>query len=313
MSDWQRDTAPHHTRSAGVHGIPGSKSGIGDISSSSGISSSESTGGHGSPGGPAGPGTAEDAGGRGRTGCTGSASSPGRRGLPGGPGAPGFSSGRTSRGTVCAATPGASCVTRAGADWLASACTLTASVHALWLHRPASPSVLPCGTAFDVVSAPPLPGRLILERLWSSGPGSGPVAVHRGRVLLFATAGTAQRLPALLAWEEWRSSREGAVAETFPSLICLGRGDSVTIPALHPGHEEHAPGASRWLVAPDVRRPWLPGPGVLLRACLRLGAARRGPPPLASVRAGRGPASDEEPISGTADRDAKVYDVTRRR
>ncbi|MCH6160456.1 hypothetical protein MMA15_08535 [Streptomyces sp. M600PL45_2] len=225
----------------------------------------------------------------------------------------GFSSARTPRGTACAATPGASCVTRAGADWLASACTLTASVHALWLHRPASPSVLPCGTAFDVVSAPPLPGRLILERLWSSGPGSGPVAVHRGRVLLFAAAGTAQRLPALLAWEEWRSSREDAIAETFPSLICLGYGDSVTIPALRPGHEEQAPCPSRWLVAPDVRRPWLPGAGVLLRACLRLRAARPGPQPLTSVRAGRGPGSDEEPISGTADRDARVYDVTRRR
>jgi hypothetical protein len=297
MSDWQRDAAHQHTRSAGVHGTPGGTGGL-------------STGGSGSSGSSVSPGSPAAPGGPGVPGRSGSAS---RRNVPGGPGALRFSSGRASRGRACAATPGASCVTRAGADWLASACTLTASVHALWLHRPAAPSVLPCGTAFDVVSAPPLPGRLILERLWSSGPGSGPVAVHRGRVLLFATAGTAQRLPALLAWEEWRSSREGAVAETFPSLICLGRGDSVTIPALHPGHEEHAPGASRWLVAPDVRRPWLPGPGVLLRACLRLGAARRGPPPLASVRAGRGPASDEEPISGTADRDAKVYDVTRRR
>ncbi|NLU71251.1 hypothetical protein HCC61_00795 [Streptomyces sp. HNM0575] len=204
-------------------------------------------------------------------------------------------------------------MTPAGADWLASACTLTASVHALWLHRPESPSVLPCGTAFDVVSAPPLAGRLILERLWASGPGSGPVAVHRGRLLLFAAVGTAQRLPALLNWGEWRRPGAAAAAETFPSLICLDRGDSVTIPALHGDHEGRPPSPSRWLVAPDVRHPWLPGPAVLLRACLRSGGRRRAPYPHASVRAGRGPASAEEPISGTADRDARVYDVTRRR
>ncbi|WP_074466669.1 hypothetical protein [Streptomyces sp. WMMB 322] len=231
--------------------------------------------------------------------------------------------------TTCAATPGASCVTAAGADWLASASTLPASVHALWRHRPGSPSVLPCGTAFDVVSAAPLTGRLILERLWSSGPGSGPVAVHRGRVLLFAAPGTAQRLPALLSWGEWKTCHrraDAAPAETFPSLLCLGPGDSVTIPALHCEHRpgplgEHTPPddparrfrPSRWLVAPDVRRPWLPGPEVLLRACVRPRRDRTGAHPQTSVRAGRGPGSAEQPISGTADRDARVYDVTRRR
>ncbi|QPP10909.1 hypothetical protein G4Z16_22370 [Streptomyces bathyalis] len=231
--------------------------------------------------------------------------------------------------TTCTATPGASCVTQAGADWLASACTLPASVHALWLHRPGSPSVLPCGTAFDGVSAAPLTGRLILEQLWSSGPGSGPVAVHRGRLLLFAAPGTAQRLAALLSWGEWRTGGRwagGSPAETFPSLLCLGLGDSVTIPALHcehqPEHEDgHTPvgaharkaGQSRWLVAPDVRHPWLPGPEVLLRACVRPRRRRPRQRLQTPVRAGRSPASVEEPISGTADRDARVYDVTRRR
>ncbi|WP_314175447.1 hypothetical protein [Streptomyces winkii] len=236
-----------------------------------------------------------------------------------------FSADPAPRRTTCAATPGASCVTSAGADWLASACTLPASVHALWLHRPASPSVLPCGTVFDAVSAPPLSGRLILERLWSSGPGSGPVAVHRGRVLIFAAPGTAQRLPALLSWGEWREPRRTAIAETFPSLLCLGAGDSVTIPALHHDQEERGPsrdhahhghGPSRWLVAPDVRQPWLPGPEVLLRACVRAGHDRRDGPfsrLRTPVRAGRRPALTEQPISGTAERDAKVYDVTRRR
>ncbi|MDT3400561.1 hypothetical protein RKE29_28795, partial [Streptomyces sp. B1866] len=36
--------------------------------------------------------------------------------------------------------------------------------------------------------------------------------------------------------------------------------------------------ASRWLVAPDVRHPWLPGPDALLWACVRtVRAASSGP------------------------------------
>lgn len=250
------------------------------------------------------------------------------------------------RPAACVTTPDSSCVTRDGADWLASACALPSSVHALWRHRPASPSVLPCGTVFDVVSAPPLPGRLILERLWASGPGSGPVAVHRGRVLLFASPGTAQRLPALLDWGEWLRTPGGAGGtretgrpdgatgtETFaprlrPPLLCLGHGDCVTIPALHHDHPEAAAPRtdgreasadgppSRWLVAPDVRHPWLPGPEALLRACVRARRDHADHRPVrapAPVRAGRGLVAAEERISGTADRDARVYDVTRRR
>ncbi|HWM39572.1 MAG TPA: bifunctional DNA primase/polymerase [Streptomyces sp.] len=233
------------------------------------------------------------------------------------------------------ADSGPSCVTAAGADWLASASVFPASVRALWRHRPDSPSVLPCGTVFDVVSTPPLPGRRLLDRLWSTGPGSGPVAVHRGRMLLFASPGTAQRLPALLSWGEWwepkgtreqRRLREPAIAETFPPLLCHGLGDFVTIPALlpqnhdgdHDGDRERrqtaAPSApSRWLVAPDLRDPWLPGPEVLLRACVGSHRERRAPHLQLSVRAGRGFAAVEQSISETADRDAKVYDVTRRR
>lgn len=227
------------------------------------------------------------------------------------------------------AAAGPSCVTADGAEWLAGASVFPASVRALWRHRPASPSVLPCGRAFDVVSAAPLPGRRILDRLWTTGPGSGPVAVHRGRVLVFAAPGTARRLSALLNWEEWRQPRDedggrphGDLAETFPPLLCHGPGDYVTVPALTPrnpdvqgGGEGNAPFTmpdrhSRWLVGPDLRDPWLPGPGALLRACLppaRHGHSR------ASVRAGRGSAGPGESNFGTADRDARVYDVTRRR
>ncbi|WP_234440861.1 hypothetical protein [Streptomyces rimosus] len=212
----------------------------------------------------------------------------------------------------------ASYVTLAGADWLASADPCPESVHARWAACPDAPSTLPCGTVFDVINAPALFGRDLVDRLWTVGPGSGPVATHRGRILLFAEPGTARRLPALLGWEEWSGS--------VPPLLCHGTGDAVTVPPLFPhrpprpdppygppatptgGHRPHrSPGThttapeaaapearppdsdfpeaglpepdppdatSRWLVAPDVRHPWLPGPGTLLWACIR--AARRG-------------------------------------
>ncbi|MGD3110365.1 bifunctional DNA primase/polymerase [Streptomyces sp. YGL11-2] len=192
---------------------------------------------------------------------------PGRR--PGGPGL----RGRPPGTTRAPALPTTAYVTLAGADWLASASPYPGSMHALWAERPTAPSVLPCGAVFDVINAPVLFGRRMADRLWSAGPGSGPVAVHRGRLLIFAAPGTAQRLPALLAWEEW--------AAAVPPLLCHGGGDAVTVPALHP--RPHTPGAaaeddpaasgaSRWLVAPDVRAPWLPGPDILLWACV--GAAR---------------------------------------
>jgi hypothetical protein len=236
---------------------------------------------------------------------------------------------------------GPSFVTPAGADWLASASLFPASVHALWRHRPDAPRTLPCGTVFDVVSTPLLPGRRLLDRLWTKGPGTGPVAVHRGRVLLFAAPGTAGRLAALSNWGEWRrppetsvtsapwsprGAREPAVAETFPSLMCHGLGDYVTVPGLLPpdaaGSAEGGAGGpargaaaarSRWLVAPDLRRPWLPGAEVLLRACLRSHRERLTPAVQHHVLAGRGLAAAEQSISGTADGDAKVYDVSRRR
>ncbi|MER5586897.1 bifunctional DNA primase/polymerase [Streptomyces asoensis] len=185
-------------------------------------------------------------------------------------------------------------VTPDGAAWLASAGTYPRSTLAHWRERPDAPVVLPCGSAFDVVSAPAVFGRLMLDRLWGDGPGSGPVAAFRGRTLLFAAPGTAQRLPSLLEWEEWSAEgrRDGRTA-TVPPLLCHGTGDAVTVPALTP-----APGgaSTRWLVAPDTRHPWLPGPEILLWAAVR--AAR------SAVRIS---------ISPPQDQDAKVYDVSRRR
>lgn len=94
-------------------------------------------------------------------------------------------------------------VTPQGAAWLASASAHPRRTLALWEARPGLPATLPCGNAFDVVNVPLVLGRRVLDLLWAEGPGSGPVAVHRGRMLLFAAPGTAHRLPALLAWEEW--------------------------------------------------------------------------------------------------------------
>jgi hypothetical protein len=182
-------------------------------------------------------------------------------------------------------------ITPDGVAWLASAGTYPRSTLALWEERPAAPVVLPCGSAFDIVSAPALFGRRMLDRLWDGGPGSGPVAVCRGRILMFAAPGTAQRLPSLLRWEEFGRT------DGIPPLLCHGTGDAVTVPApAAPDEPLPTPSGSRWLVAPDTRNPWLPGPEVLLWAAVR--AAR------AAVRISIFPHPDQG---------AKVYDVSRRR
>ncbi|MFC9913534.1 bifunctional DNA primase/polymerase [Streptomyces sp. NPDC127197] len=213
-----------------------------------------------------------------------------------------------------------STLTSDGAAWLASAGAYPRSTLALWEERPDAPVVLPCGSAFDVVSTPAIFGRRMLDRLWDEGPGSGPVAAFRGRMLLFAAPGTAQRLPSLLEWEEWGSHGRTAA---IPPLLCHGTGDAITVPApaptaptpaltgqsTSPGRSASTapsapsapsaptdPSDSRWLVAPDTRHPWLPGPEILLWAAVR--AAR------SAVRISIFPPPDQG---------ANVYDVSRRR
>ncbi|MGW0902607.1 bifunctional DNA primase/polymerase [Streptomyces sp. NPDC002853] len=190
-------------------------------------------------------------------------------------------------------------VTAEGAAWLASAETYPRSTLAHWRSRPTAPAVLPCGAVFDVVSVPAVFGRRMLDRLWEDGPGSGPVAAHRGRMLLFAAPGTAQRLPSLLEWEEW--------GRAVPGILCHGMGDAVTVPPVTPqtrgaAHSGRLEGhlESRWLVAPDARHPWLPGPEVMLWACVRAARAAAG----SAVRISIFPGGDQG---------AKVYDVSRRR
>ena len=113
--------------------------------------------------------------------------------------------------------------------------------------------------------------------------------MHRGRMMIFSAPGTAHRLPALMGWEEW--------GDSVPPLLCHGTGDAVTVPPLQ--SERSTPGP-RWLVAPDTRHPWLPGPEVLLWACVR--AAREAACPNVRIS-----------IFPRGDQDAKVYDVSRRR
>ncbi|MCX5201012.1 bifunctional DNA primase/polymerase [Streptomyces sp. NBC_00237] len=172
--------------------------------------------------------------------------------------------------------------TSAGAAWLVSASAYPRSTLSAWEMRPYAPAVLPCGSVFDVVNVDSVFGRRMLDALWAEGPGSGPVAGQRGRMLLFTAPGTAQRLPALLEWERR--------ADAVPPLLCHGAGDAVTVPALRPaGTTDKGP---RWVVAPDVRHPWLPGPEVLFWACVRASRLSIFPP---------------------ADQGANVYDVSRRR
>ncbi|MER7939774.1 bifunctional DNA primase/polymerase [Streptomyces sp. NPDC094458] len=191
-------------------------------------------------------------------------------------------------------------VTASGAAWLAGATPYPRSTLSQWETHPSSPGVLPCGSSFDVVSVPALFGRRMLERLWAEGPGSGPVATHRGRMLLFASPGTAQRLPSLLAWEEWGTGSAGGTRGhqgALPPVLCHGTGDAVTVPPLTGGG---GAGGPRWMVAPDTRNPWLPGPDVLLWACVRVGRSAA-------------PSTTGNSIFPPADPGANVYDVSRRR
>ncbi|MEK8171028.1 hypothetical protein NKH77_20205 [Streptomyces sp. M19] len=61
-------------------------------------------------------------------------------------------------------------VTSAGADWLASASPFRAACTPCG-RTPRGPVVLPCGSAFDVITMPPVFGRLAVTRLWCDGPG----------------------------------------------------------------------------------------------------------------------------------------------
>ncbi|GAA3061817.1 hypothetical protein GCM10020000_51340 [Streptomyces olivoverticillatus] len=152
----------------------------------------------------------------------------------------------------------AACVTPAGADWLASASRFPRSVQALWSDNPTACLVLPCGSAFDVISAPP---RCSAAGCWTA---CGPRAPAPARSPPSAAGcwsspppGTAQRLPALLGWEEWAGR-----GEDLPPLLCHGVGDAVTVPALcPPGESEPSPPPHPLAGRPGGPPPLAPRPG----------------------------------------------------
>ena len=214
---------------------------------------------------------------------------------------------RSTRNPARTVPQGALTPTPDGAAWLASASKPAQPTFGDWADpppgapgAPVTPAVLTCGSVFDVVNAPAIFGRRMLDRLWGEGPGSGPVAAYQGRMLLFAAPGTAQRLPSLLKWEEWGSDGGVGRSRAIPPLLCHGKGDAVTVPPLSTAAAPeaataHPPTAARWLVAPDTRQPWLPGPEVLLWVAVRAARTQR--------------VSSFPP----ADQGAKVYDISRRR
>lgn len=157
-------------------------------------------------------------------------------------------------------------LTVAGEAWLASASEQPRQMHALWEARPFAPSTLPCGRVFDVVAFPDEFGRQVLDELWATGPGAGPVTTYGGTVQVFCTPGTADELRQLLAWQEW---------DHLPPVRCYGTGDSVTLPPFRRHQDDDTP--DRWIQAPEDGHPWLPSATALLHACLR--AARTIPRP----------------------------------
>ena len=175
-------------------------------------------------------------------------------------------------------------VTAAGAAWLASRRGLSALARSpSGRPGPTRPGVLPCGSAFDVVNVPALFGRRMLDQLWAEGPGSGPVAAHRGPD---AAVRRSRHRPA--AARRCSTGRSGARPVTDRPAGARRPDDRRTVPAAAlPRHRRRgdrpaawpavptSPRGPRWVVAPDTRHPWLPGPEVLLWACVR--AARAAP------------------------------------
>jgi hypothetical protein len=113
-----------------------------------------------------------------------------------------------------------------------------------WDATDDSPVRLATGTRFDVLELPADAGAAVLHR----GAVTGPVALSGASMQLLVAAGSAEELPGLLDWLEWR----GVGLE----LTALGAGGAITAPP-PPGHS--APqGAAVWLRPPAAGRLRLP-------------------------------------------------------
>jgi hypothetical protein len=113
-----------------------------------------------------------------------------------------------------------------------------------WDATDGSPVRLATGTRFDVLELPADAGAAVLRR----GTGTGPVARCGASVQLLVAAGSAEELPGLLDWLEWR----GVDLE----LTAVGAGGAITAPP-PPGHSAPQE-AAVWLRPPAAGRLQLP-------------------------------------------------------
>ncbi|UYQ63616.1 SCO3374 family protein [Streptomyces peucetius] len=113
-----------------------------------------------------------------------------------------------------------------------------------WDATDGSPVRLATGARFDVLELPADAGTAVLRR----GARTGPVALDGPRVRLLVAAGSAEELPGLLDWLEWRG--------VDLDLTALGTGGAMTAP---PPPGRCAPqGAAVWLRPPVAGRLQLP-------------------------------------------------------
>ncbi|MET9736284.1 SCO3374 family protein [Streptomyces sp. NPDC006458] len=87
-----------------------------------------------------------------------------------------------------------------------------------WATVPGDPVRLPVGLRFDVLDVPAAAGLAALRHLRAGS----PVAVYGDRMWLLTAAGSAEELPAVLAWLEW-----GALAT---DLVPIGAGATIRAP-----------------------------------------------------------------------------------
>ncbi|MFF0834239.1 MULTISPECIES: SCO3374 family protein [unclassified Streptomyces] len=142
-----------------------------------------------------------------------------------------------------------------------------------WPTVPGRPPMLVTGVRYDVLDVPAGAGAPALRHL---GPGS-PVALWGGRMRLLVAAGSAEELPGVLEWLEWRG--------LVPGLRALGEGCLMEAPA-PPGaaHSAALPpargsGAGRGSDSVQGAAVWLrpPGPGGEVEASLPALPAAGGP------------------------------------
>ncbi|MFB6819275.1 SCO3374 family protein [Streptomyces sp. NPDC056347] len=132
-----------------------------------------------------------------------------------------------------------------------------------WATAGTAPVRLLTGLGFDVLQVPAAAGHAALRRLDRTG----PVALSGARMSLLVAAGSAEELPGLLDWLEWRG--------VALSLTAIGAGGRITAP-VPPGRTAGPPGAATWLRPPGPRHE----EGAALPALAGLGSRGEDAPDL---------------------------------